>query len=141
MNAPKTRGAAVAQRPFVCQPVTLSGMPIINGVALTPRLQGARCQCTMCGDYFASVRAFDRHRVGDYAKPGHWQGTRRCMAQAELDAAGFERNAYGCRREPTRALVATHADIAAPRAPNPMQPPCPTPALPETRVCVSEPTP
>lgn len=105
MNAPTTRSAAIA-----------------------PKLTGARCQCTACDEYFTSERAFDRHRMGEYAKPGHWQGTRRCMTQAEMDKAGFERNAKGFRGEPERAWVATHSAIPAHRGTPAMLEPVPTPA-------------
>ena len=104
MNAPTTRCAAIA-----------------------PKLTGARCQCTGCGGYFTSERAFDRHRIGEYAKPGQWQGTRRCMAQAEMDAAGFERNAKGFRGEPGRARVATRSAIPAHRGTPAMVEPPPPP--------------
>ena len=49
-----------------------------------PTLKGCRCQCAACGEYFGSERAFDRHRVGDYAEPGQWQGTRRCLPLPDL---------------------------------------------------------
>ena len=63
-------------------------------------LKGCRCQCAACGEYFASERAFDRHRVGDYAAPGHWQGTRRCLSLSDLLAAGWERSARGFLLQP-----------------------------------------
>lgn len=64
-----------------------------------PRLTGNRCQCPTCGEYFNGVQPFDRHRVGEYAKAGQ-PNTRRCLTVAELDAAGFIRNAAGfwCER-------------------------------------------
>lgn len=60
-----------------------------------PGLNGCRCQCAACGEYFGSERAFDRHRVGDYAAPGQWRGTRRCQTVAALLAAGWHRSARG----------------------------------------------
>jgi hypothetical protein len=60
-----------------------------------PRLTGNRCQCPTCGEYFNGAQPFDKHRTGRYAKPGAWQGTRRCLAVAEMEAAGFIRNAAG----------------------------------------------
>lgn len=86
-----------------------------------PALAGCRCQCPSCGDDFGSDRAFDRHRVGDYAQPGEWRHARRCMTAAEMDAAGWARNGRGFRLtpDPRRAgarvqsprvtLPATHA--------------------------------
>lgn len=72
-----------------------------------PRLTGNRCQCPTCGEYFASARGFDRHRIGPYAKPGEWQGTRRCLTLAELQARGWERNPRGflLTPDPRRAGV------------------------------------
>jgi hypothetical protein len=102
----------------------------------TPKLTGNRCQCPTCGEYFTSARAFDRHRTGSYAKPGQ-PYTRRCMTVAEMDAAGFERNARGFRGEPAR--IATHSEIPAPRAPMAMVTPRGTPAAPETCVSVGAP--
>lgn len=58
-------------------------------------MKGCRCQCAVCGEYFGSERAFDRHRVGEYGTPGQWQDTRRCLRLAEMLAAGWQRSA-GC---------------------------------------------
>ena len=60
-----------------------------------PTLTGCRCQCTACGEYFGSERAFERHRVGDFATLGQWKGTRRCLSLSELEVAGWHRNARG----------------------------------------------
>ena len=65
-----------------------------------PKLTACRCQCGGCGDYFGSERAFDRHRVGDYAEPGQWQGARRCMTLAEMIEAGWHRSARGFLLQP-----------------------------------------
>lgn len=59
------------------------------------RLKGARCQCTACGLHFTSVREFDRHRAGGYAKPGEWKGERYCRPLAELLARGWQEDARG----------------------------------------------
>lgn len=99
-----------------------------------PKLTGNRCQCPTCGEYFTSTRAFDRHRVGSYAKPGQ-PNTRRCMCAAEMDAAGFERNARGFCGEPGR--VATYSEIPAPRSIVAMVTPRGTPDAPETRTGAS----
>lgn len=79
-----------------------------------PKLTGNRCQCSACGEYFTSVRSFDRHRVGRLGVD------RRCLTQAEMDAAGSERNARGFRGEPRTRPVATYSDLAAPRTPSAM---------------------
>jgi len=63
----------------------------MTGLTLT----AGRCQCTACGEYFGSERAFDRHRVGEYAQPGEWRGTRRCLTLADMLAAGWHRSARG----------------------------------------------
>ena len=70
-------------------------------------LKGCRCQCAACGEYFGSERAFDRHRVGDYAEPGQWQETRRCLPLTYLLAAGWQRSARGflLRPDPRRAVA------------------------------------
>ena len=65
-----------------------------------PTLKGCRCQCVACGEYFGSERAFDRHRVGDYAEPGQWRGTRRCLLLDEMMAAGWQRSARGFLLQP-----------------------------------------
>lgn len=77
-----------------------------------PRLTGNRCQCTACGESFNGAQPFDKHRAGPYAKPGEWQGNRRCLTVVEMEARGFIRNAAGfwCDR-----AIAEHA--MRPRAP------------------------
>jgi hypothetical protein len=55
--------------------------------ARTPR---CRCHCRSCGQHFASLEAFDAHRVGDFARPnGHPDG-RRCIAAEDADRFGRE---------------------------------------------------
>lgn len=61
------------------------------------RLTGNRCQCPTCGDYFGSVRGFDRHRIGTIGTP-----ERRCMNGVEMLAAGWSRNARGFLLTPDR---------------------------------------
>jgi hypothetical protein len=53
------------------------------------RLTGCRCQCPVCGSYFNSVKAFDRHRVGVYPN------SRRCLTQPEMVNRGMTVNAAG----------------------------------------------
>jgi hypothetical protein len=53
--------------------------------------------CTACGKDFGSLRAFERHRVGDHAR--NWSldypSGRRCLTEHELEAAGFCQNRRG----------------------------------------------
>lgn len=65
-----------------------------------PKLTGCRCQCSACGEYFGSERAFERHRVGDYAAPGQWRGTRRCLSVSAMLADGWVRSARGFLLQP-----------------------------------------
>lgn len=60
-----------------------------------PRLTGNRCECPTCGELFSRTRAFDRHRIGAYAKPGEWKDSRRCLTPEEMTARGWQRNAAG----------------------------------------------
>lgn len=79
------------------------------------RLTGCRCQCTACFECFGSVRAFDRHRTGEYARPGTWAHTRRCLTLAEMVSAGWQRNARGFLLTPDarRAGVELEGRISA----------------------------
>lgn len=62
-----------------------------------PKLTGTRCQCTLCGELFASPRAFDRHRVGPYG-----MGLRRCLAPEELRANEWAQTVTGFWLTPDR---------------------------------------
>lgn len=73
-----------------------------------PVLTGNRCQCPSCGDYFGSVRGFDRHRIGVVGAP-----ERRCMSEAEMLSAGWCRNDRGFLLTPDArragaGITATH---------------------------------
>lgn len=57
-------------------------------------LTGSMSECTACGLIFGSVRGFDAHRVGDFAKIGG-TCTRRCLTVAELIAGGFAQAEHG----------------------------------------------
>jgi hypothetical protein len=59
--------------------------------------------CRVCGDDFASARAFDAHRIGKHAYT-HVEGLqlgeprmdgRRCLTGDEMRAAGWERDRWG----------------------------------------------
>ena len=89
------------------------------------RLTGNRCQCTACGEYFGSVRGFDRHRTGDYGKD------RRCRPVADLLATGWIRNARGFLLQPDPRRAG--AGIPAHRAHAAMVRPTPATRVPETR--------
>lgn len=54
------------------------------------KLTGSRCKCTVCGGYFNSTGAFDKHRVGEYQHNG-----RRCWSEAEMEAKGMSKNETG----------------------------------------------
>jgi hypothetical protein len=60
-----------------------------------PALTAGRCQFATCREYFGSERAFDRHRVGDYAKQDEWRGNRRRLTIPEMIGVGWCRNARG----------------------------------------------
>ena len=59
------------------------------------KLTNHRCQCAACGEVFTRTSSFDKHRTGQYAKPGEWAGDRRCMTIGEMLAKGMARNADG----------------------------------------------
>lgn len=46
------------------------------------KLRGNHCRCSPCGEYFNSVAAFDKHRIGDH-------GDRKCRTTDEMLAAGM----------------------------------------------------
>jgi len=101
-----------------------------------PRLTGNRCQCPTCGEYFNGVQPFDKHRTGEYAKPGECQGNRRCLAAPEMEARGFIRNAAGfwCDRAAAQHAMRPRApEFPARRAPSAMVQHAPAPRAPETR--------
>lgn len=108
----------------------------------TPKLTGNRCQCPTCGEYFNGLDAFDHHRIGNYAK-GNRPNTRRCLAVAELEAAGFVRNAAGFWMTDSNAQRAARRSVAgvqAPRAHRAMVLPTPAPDAPESRARAAEPS-
>jgi hypothetical protein len=57
-----------------------------------PRLTGARCRCSACGDFFNSVSTFDRHRVGGWSDYGKH---RRCLTEDQMVMRGWQRNSKG----------------------------------------------
>src|SRR5579863_20205 len=78
-------------------------------------LRGNRCRCTACGDYFNSIFAFDRHRVGNYST----RTSRRCLTVAELAARGWARNAAGFWITRPMPREAATVRVEAHRAPRP----------------------
>lgn len=56
-------------------------------------------QCCLCGKYFTSTRAFDRHQIDQFDNP---RRPVRCMTSADMEAKGFAKTAKGFLREPTR---------------------------------------
>jgi hypothetical protein len=53
-------------------------------------LTGDRTQCGECGELFASVYLFDRHRIGEFGT-----ASRRCMSVDEMKVAGMTLNSRG----------------------------------------------
>jgi hypothetical protein len=60
-------------------------------MATVPKLTNSRCRCS-CGQFFNSVSAFDRHRVGDWRDRGI---QRYCLTVLEMLAKGWTLNAAG----------------------------------------------
>lgn len=88
-----------------------------------PKLTGNRCQCPTCGECFNGLAGFDAHRTGPF------DGTRRCLTVAAMDARGWVRNDAGFWVTDSHAQrVARHAagGVPAPRTPSAMQHHCPT---------------
>jgi hypothetical protein len=55
-----------------------------------PRLRGDnQCKCSACGELFATVSTFDRHRTGNY------DDGRRCLSLGEMLAKGWIQNGAG----------------------------------------------
>ncbi len=95
-----------------------------------PKLTGGRCQCAACGEYFNSDTPFGRHRVGSYAKPGEWQGNRRCLTPAEMTAKGWQPNAAGFWiTQPRETFTARAEDAPTPPPATWMAAPVPSPVL------------
>jgi hypothetical protein len=53
------------------------------------RLTTSRCLCVACGCYFNSVKAFDRHRVGEFPN------SRQCLTPREMGERGMTLNSGG----------------------------------------------
>lgn len=68
-----------------------------NNTRILParKLTGTRCRCRACGELFASVYAFDRHRRGEYH-------ARYCLTAEQLTAADWMRDARGFWRTPKK---------------------------------------
>jgi hypothetical protein len=98
-------------------------------------LTGNRCQCPTCGEYFNGTQPFDRHRTGDYANADR-PNTRGCLTVAEMEAAGFLRNAAGfwCERASAEHATRPRAPVfPAHRAPKPRASLPPYPNAPDSR--------
>ena len=54
------------------------------------KLSGNKNQCSGCGVFFFSNKAFDKHRTGKYGV------NRRCRTPEEMLALGMFINIYGC---------------------------------------------
>lgn len=82
----------------------------------TRTLTGNRCQCPTCADWFNSTSTFDRHRVGSFESAGV-ANTRHCLAEAEMTARGWSRNAAGFwieRRREAATISAQGPRVAPP---------------------------
>jgi hypothetical protein len=61
-------------------------------------------QCSACGEDFAAVSAFERHRVGKHDRdfsPEYPEG-RRCLSLEELIERGFNLNQHGRWQAPMK---------------------------------------
>lgn len=76
-----------------------------------PKLTGCRCQCVACGEYFGSVRGFDRHQVGEH------HARRRCLTLTEMLESGWARDGRGfmLTPDPRRAGAALQGHISTQR--------------------------
>lgn len=81
-----------------------------------PQLRGSRVQCTACGEFFASVAVFDRHRVGEFAGVGG-VNTRRCLSVAEMQLQEWPKTEKGFWLRPASRRV--HAAHTAPSVTSP----------------------
>ena len=86
--------------------------------------------CTVCGEDFGSLSAFDRHRTGRYGHPyseEHPDG-RRCLNKPEMRAAGLHQDSAGRWRLQARGTPPWTGDVDArgalqdTRRPNPHSP-------------------
>lgn len=89
-----------------------------------PKLTGSRCQCSQCGELFASVAVFDRHRVGKFAGTDG-VNTRRCLTVAEMTLGKWPKTERGFWLRPAPRPV--HSALEAPSVPPPATTPkeCP----------------
>jgi hypothetical protein len=79
-----------------------------------PKLTGSRVQCPACGEFFASIAVFDRHRVGEFAGVGG-VNTRRCLSVAEMRAQEWPKTGRGFWLKP--APRAVHSALAGSTVP------------------------
>lgn len=59
------------------------------------KLQGKRCQCTVCGEYFTAASNFDRHRVSNRGVVGQ---ERWCLSAFGIEAVGLVQRQLGDER-------------------------------------------
>ena len=65
-----------------------------------PVPKGEQCQCANCGLTFVGLRAFDRHRAGDYGLPTGNPNKRRCRDVPEMLTLGMQLITAGLWRIP-----------------------------------------
>ena len=57
---------------------------------------GHACLCRGCGETFAGVSGFDKHRIGDYGVTRTRVGVdRRCMTRTQMQKAGMSIGVLG----------------------------------------------
>lgn len=67
------------------------------------------CRCPACFEYFRSVRAFERHRMGEFDLPGD----RGCAPTARMPERGLQLDANGVWRFPPRVFQGRRLEAAA----------------------------
>jgi hypothetical protein len=72
-------------------------------------------ECTSCGQVFASISAFDKHRIGkhDYLYSPERPDGRRCRAPAELGVLGMHKDSRQRWRLESRGAPSWQGDVAA----------------------------
>jgi hypothetical protein len=78
----------------------------VNYGPLKLKLTGQKTYCHHCEQYFNSVYAFDKHRVGKHV-PISEPAQRLCLSEAQLRSGGWNKKG-GFWLTPKRAPVALH---------------------------------
>jgi hypothetical protein len=60
------------------------------------KLKGQQSQCAACGEYFKSVKCFERHQRGRYPRLRmNVVSERHCLNTAQMQKRGWSTNAHG----------------------------------------------